>query len=110
MNHINLQRKEAQIHQLVADIVTNDLTNVNVIDPVVMDVKLSADLSYLKVYVNLYGNTTKGLQALNNASGYVRKVLSKSLNWRKVPQITFYLDEVSANGLKIDQILKQIKD
>ncbi|RIV16853.1 30S ribosome-binding factor RbfA [Mycoplasmopsis gallopavonis] len=110
MNEISLKRKESQIHQLVADIVTNDLQNVNVIDPVVMDVKLTNDLSHLKVFVNLSGNVQKGIIALNNSSGYVRKVLAKSLNWRKVPEVHFLLDEVSQTGSRIDQILKQIKE
>ncbi|WP_334687395.1 ribosome-binding factor A [Mycoplasmopsis felis] len=56
MNQISLKRKESQVHQLVASIIQNDLTNVNIIDPVVMDVKLSSDLSVLKVYVNLSEN------------------------------------------------------
>lgn len=110
MNNINLQRKQARVQLLVSDIVTNELTNSNIIDPVVMDVYLTNDLSFLKVYVNLYGNTTKGIEALNNAAGYVRTVLSKSLNWRKVPQVIFELDTVSKNGDRIDQILRDIKN
>lgn len=110
MNNINLQRKQARVHLLVGDIVTNELTNSNIIDPVVMDVYLSNDLSHLKVYVNLSGNTTKGLEALNNAAGYVRTVLSKSLDWRKVPQVVFELDTVSQNGSRIDKILRDIKN
>ncbi|WP_426460966.1 30S ribosome-binding factor RbfA [Mycoplasma hafezii] len=110
MNEINLKRKESQIHQLVADIITNDLSNVNVIDPVVIDVRLTNDLSHLKVFVNLSGNTQKGIIALNNSAGYVRKILSKSLNWRKVPEVHFLLDEVSQTGNRIDEILREIKN
>ncbi|WP_036451872.1 30S ribosome-binding factor RbfA [Mycoplasma buteonis] len=110
MNEINLKRKESQIHQLVADVITNDLSNVNIVDPVVMDVKLTNDLSHLKVFVNLSGNNQKGIIALNNSAGYVRKVLAKSLNWRKVPEVHFLLDEVSQTGSRIDEILRKIKD
>ncbi|VEU75902.1 30S ribosome-binding factor RbfA [Mycoplasmopsis columboralis] len=109
MNNVNLSRKESQAMQLVADIVSRDLTNVNIIDPVVIDARLSSDLSYLKVFVSLGGNTKKGLDALNNASGYVRSILAKSLSWRKVPSITFVLDEVTDHGMKIDAILAKIK-
>ncbi|MFV8414266.1 30S ribosome-binding factor RbfA [Mycoplasma sp. Sp48II] len=110
MNEINLKRKEARLQQLIADIVANDITNTNVIDPVVMDVSLSNDLSHVKVFVSFLSNEQKGLEALNNASGYVRKVLSQSLDWRKVPSVHFYLDEVSKNGQKIEQILASIKN
>ncbi|MFV8515623.1 30S ribosome-binding factor RbfA [Mycoplasma sp. Z244B] len=110
MNEINLKRKEARLQQLIADIVANDITNTNVIDPVVMDVSLSNDLSHVKVFVSFLNNEQKGIEALNNASGYVRKVLSQSLDWRKVPSVHFYLDEVSKNGQKIEQILASIKN
>ncbi|WP_322900660.1 30S ribosome-binding factor RbfA [Mycoplasmopsis felis] len=110
MNQINLKRKESQVHQLVASIIQNNLTNVNIIDPVVMDVKLSSDLSVLKVYVNLSENVQKGIIALNSSASYVRKILSKSLNWRKVPEVRFFIDEVFATGSAIDAILRKIKE
>ncbi|MEA4134216.1 30S ribosome-binding factor RbfA [Mycoplasma sp. 2045] len=110
MNEISLKRKEARLHQLIADIVTNDITNSNVIDPVVMDIQLSPDLSHVKVFVSLFKNEEKGIEALNNAAGYVKKVLSKSLDWRKVPSVHFHLDTVSKNGYKIDEIIRQIKN
>ncbi|WP_322935574.1 30S ribosome-binding factor RbfA [Mycoplasmopsis felis] len=110
MNQISLKRKESQVHQLVASIVQNNLTNVNIIDPVVMDVKLSSDLSVLKVYVNLSENVQKGIIALNSSASYVRKILAKSLNWRKVPEVRFFIDEVSATGSAIDAILRKIKE
>ncbi|TDV24285.1 ribosome-binding factor A [Mycoplasmopsis mustelae] len=108
MNEINLKRKESQIHQLIANIVSNDLTNVNIIDPVVMDVVLTSDLGLVKVYVNLSGNAQKGLIALNNAASFIRKMLAKSLDWRKAPEIKFYLDDVSKTGERIDAILRKI--
>ncbi|WP_036464341.1 30S ribosome-binding factor RbfA [Mycoplasmopsis sturni] len=110
MNNVNLSRKESQVQQLVANILVNNITNANVIDPIVIDAKLTNDLSHLKVYVSLSGNSQKGIEALNNASGYVRSILAKSLNWRKVPQVHFYLDEVTDHGMKIDAILNKIKN
>ncbi|AKF41166.1 ribosome-binding factor A [Mycoplasmopsis canis] len=110
MNQITLRKKETQIQQLIASVLACDLNNVNVIDPVVMDVKLSSDLGLVKVFVTLSGNEQKGIIALNNASSYVRKVLAKSLDWRKVPEVRFYIDEVTETGSKIDQILRQLSE
>lgn len=50
MNEINLKRKESEILNLIANIVVFDLNNVNISDVVVMDVKLSNDLSHVKVF------------------------------------------------------------
>lgn len=110
MNLINLRKKENQIQQLIASILAYDLDNVNIINPVVMEAKLSSDLSLVKVYVNFEKNEKKGIIALNNASGFVRKLLAKSLDWRKVPEVRFYLDAVSKTGSQIDKILQQLKD
>ncbi|VEU62829.1 30S ribosome-binding factor RbfA [Mycoplasmopsis bovirhinis] len=110
MNLINLRKKENQIQQLIASILAYDLDNVNIINPVVMEAKLSSDLSLVKVYVNFEKNEKKGIIALNNASGFVRKLLAKSLDWRKVPEVRFYLDTVSKTGSQIDKILQQLKD
>ncbi|QZE12424.1 30S ribosome-binding factor RbfA [Mycoplasma sp. Ms02] len=110
MNNIAHLRKQSTIMQMVSAIVTNDLTNVNIVNPIVIDGNLSTDLSHLKVFVALDGNKQKGLQALNNAAGYIRGVLSHSLKWRKVPQIHFVLDEVTDYGMKIDAIIKSINE
>ncbi|MGZ9762604.1 30S ribosome-binding factor RbfA [Mycoplasma sp. 394] len=109
MNEINLKRKESQVHQLIVDILEHNISNVNIINPTVMDVRLSSDLSDLKVYVNFESNTKKGLIALNNAAGYVRKILAKSLDWRKVPTVRFFIDDVSEKGARIDEILRNIE-
>ncbi|WP_027120535.1 30S ribosome-binding factor RbfA [Mycoplasmopsis lipofaciens] len=107
---INTLRRESQIRDLIADIVTNDITNSNVINPTIVDCVLSGDLSHVKVFVTFTSKQQKGLEALCNAAGFVKKMLSKSLNWRKVPEIHFYLDDVTDNGMKIDSLLNKIKN
>ncbi|WP_025755506.1 30S ribosome-binding factor RbfA [Mycoplasmopsis cricetuli] len=109
MNNINLSRKESQLQQILANILTYDLTNSNIIDPVVIDVKLSSDLSFAKAYVTLSKNKNKGIKSLNNASGYIRTILSKNLKWRKVPKIIFLLDNVIDHGILIDSIIGNLK-
>ncbi|VDR42035.1 30S ribosome-binding factor RbfA [Mycoplasmopsis caviae] len=108
--NINVLRRESQIRTLLAQIITNDLTNTNIINPTLVDCELSADLSHVKVYMSFSENEKRGLEALQNASGYIRSSLSKSLNWRKVPELHFYIDEVSKKGLSIDKILYNIRD
>ncbi|WP_429979317.1 ribosome-binding factor A, partial [Mycoplasmopsis bovis] len=39
--------------------------------------------------------------AVRNASGYIRKVLSKTLNWRKIPELHFYIDKLKKKHLKL---------
>ncbi|VEU60100.1 Ribosome-binding factor A (plasmid) [Mesomycoplasma conjunctivae] len=107
---INTLRRESQIRTLLAEIITNDLTNTNIINPTLVDCELSGDLSHVKIYMSFSENEKRGLEALQNASGYIRTILAKSLNWRKVPELHFYIDEVSKKCLSIDRILYDIKD
>ncbi len=72
---------------------------------------LSADLSHVKIFLRLLGSKENdGLEAVRNASGYIRKVLSKTLNWRKIPELHFYIDEVEKKAFEIDQILNSLKN
>ncbi|TQC51543.1 30S ribosome-binding factor RbfA [Mycoplasmopsis mucosicanis] len=107
--NINLLRKESQLKMMIAQIVTTELTNVNIINPTVVDCELSADSSHAKVFVTFSEKSHEGLEAIRNAAGFIRKTLAHSLNWRKVPEIHFELDTVTDNAMKINKILEDIK-
>lgn len=107
--NINLLRKESQLKMMIAQIVTTELTNVNIINPTVVDCELSADSSHAKVFVTFSEKSQEGLEAIRNAAGFIRKTLAHSLNWRKVPEIHFELDTVTDNAMKINKILEDIK-
>ncbi|WP_029608601.1 30S ribosome-binding factor RbfA [Mycoplasma simbae] len=107
---INALRKESQLKTMIAQIVSTELTNVNIIDPTVIDCELSADSSHAKVFVTFGAKPQEGIEAIRNAAGFVRKTLAHSLNWRKVPEIHFELDTVIDGAMKIEKILEQIKE
>jgi len=52
MASVSHQRKETQFFKAVADIVGNEITNVNISYTTVTGVKLSNDGSHLNVYVS----------------------------------------------------------
>ncbi|MBU4689568.1 30S ribosome-binding factor RbfA [Mycoplasma zalophidermidis] len=106
---INTLRKESQLKTMIAQIVTTELTNTNIINPTVIDCELSADSSHAKVFVTFSEKSDDGIEAIRNASGFIRKSLSKNLNWRKVPEIHFELDHVIDDAMKIEKILAKIK-
>ncbi|EGV00244.1 ribosome-binding factor A [Mycoplasmopsis columbina SF7] len=108
-SNINTLRREEQIKNLIAQILY-DINNADVINPTVMDCKLSNDLSHVKVYVTFEARSLKGIEALERAKGYVKTRIAKVLDWRKVPDIHFELDELNNSAMKIDSILQQIKN
>ena len=110
MNQINILRREEQIKNLIASIISNEVNNTADYQPTVIDVKLSGDLSHVKVFVSFLNNPKKGLEALKKAAGFIRSRLSKNLDWRKVPELHFFLDEVINHGLEINKIIDNFKN
>lgn len=71
------------------------------------------DLSFCKVYVSVYGseeNKKSSLIALKSASSFLRGELARRVDIRIVPELIFVLDESIEYSIKLDSILKDIKD
>ncbi|WP_406615476.1 30S ribosome-binding factor RbfA [Mycoplasmopsis hyopharyngis] len=109
MNNINLERKTQELHEALAYIVNNHITNSNVVGPTIVEVKLSADLSYAKIFVVFISKPKLGIEALTNAKGFIKTKLAKMLQWRKVPDLNFVYDELPDKASRIDKILDSLK-
>ncbi|WWO96912.1 MAG: 30S ribosome-binding factor RbfA [Candidatus Dasytiphilus stammeri] len=63
-------------------------------------VEISKDLVHAKIFIMFLNNVSynenifKKLKILQNAAGYIRTLLSKSMCLRKIPQLTFYYDKL----------------
>ena len=71
------------------------------------------DLSFCKVFVSVYGsdeNKKSSIVALKSASSFLRSELAKRVNTRIVPELIFVLDESIEYSIKLDTILKDIKE
>lgn len=83
-------------------------------------VQVSRDLSYAKVFISCIhpndflkkkidvSNTQVVLDILKKSSGYVRSMLCKLIQLRKVPELMFYNDNSLVEGMKISHLLKKI--
>ena len=77
----------------------------------VVKVDATPDLRYAKVYVSVMGDEkTKhdAMQALEKASGYVRREVGTRMKIRYTPELTFTLDDSIEHGAKINRILKDV--
>ena len=105
-----------QLRQLVSKILINDdfylhkLTNRVV---TVTDVDISPDLKNAKIFImsspNEISNNVLVVKELNKKSGYIKKIISKSLKIRFVPKISFFQDTSYEYSQNIDNILKKLK-
>jgi ribosome-binding factor A len=110
---IKQKRLEGIIRKDVSDIVQFDLKDPDVGFATITDVKVSDDHSYATVYVTFLGKEERsqaGLRALNRARGYIRTELSKQLDIRRTPELTFEIDRSAENGRHIDEIIQKIHE
>ena len=76
--------------------------------PTVMDVKLSADVHYAKVYVAVDSSVDRDavLVAFRHDRGFFRTKLAKRLPLRYTPQLEFILDDTVEWAMRINRLLK----
>lgn len=78
----------------------------------VVTVEVAPDLKTCKAYISVLGDevaqkdTIKGLKS---AEGYIRTKLAKSINLRNTPQIQFILDQSIEYGVKMSQLIDDVR-
>lgn len=92
---------------LATEVKDNDIKFVTV-----TDVKVTNDLSFAKVYFTVLDESRKQetLEALKNASGFIRKALAERIDIRHIPELEFIYDESIAYGKKIEDIIEHIHE
>jgi ribosome-binding factor A len=75
-------------------------------------VELSPDLRYARLFVSVFADETarkQALVALNNASGFIRRVLAPRLRMRTIPELTFRLDQSMEHAENVARILRDLE-
>ena len=79
-------------------------------------VEVAPDLKTSKAYISVLGDEkaqADTLAGLQNAEGYIRRELARTLNMRNTPEIRFVLDQSIEYGVnmskKIDEVTKGFK-
>lgn len=75
----------------------------------ILKVKTSADLEHCIVYVSILDNKKEEIiKILNNASGFVRKLIAQKIDLRVTPQFKFILDDSIEYSAKINDLINKI--
>ena len=105
----SLLKKEITLilqNDLENDLIRNYFVNISKID-------LSGDLQYCKIYItsSAQDNVTKEIVAnLNTAKSFIKHVLGKRIEMRRVPEIIFKDDVVLDKGLSVLKLLDELKN
>jgi ribosome-binding factor A len=75
-------------------------------------VELTQDLRNAKIFFSVLGKDEdykKTREALNSASGFIRRLIAQRINLRIVPEIIFKEDRSIEYSIRIQELLQEIK-
>lgn len=113
MHGRRIDRIEEQFRIEMSEIIEREIQDPRIGLATVTRVKVSPDLRHARVFVTVLGDAEqrkKSLEGLRSAAGYARRSLGKRLHHlRRIPELTFDYDEGLEKGMRIEELLDQIK-
>jgi ribosome-binding factor A len=103
------QRLGAQIQRSLSELIRFETKDPGLAEVSLTAVELSKDLSVAKIYFSLLNpdNDVKpALEALQRASGFLRRRLGTELTVRHVPELRFVHDDSVAHGVEISRLIE----
>ena len=111
-NETILNRINEELKKEISHVLTFELKNPNVTGLLsVTRAKITPDFKYAKVYISVLNSkdVDKTMQGLRDSAGFIRSQIAKTINLRITPELVFELDDSVEYGMKIDNILKNLK-
>ncbi len=101
------ERIASQIQRDLARLVQHGLKDPRLSMPSILEVQVSKDLAYAKVYFSVLDpeGAADCLAALNSASGYLQREIGKSLKSRITPRLSFIYDDTDIRGRKLSDLI-----
>ncbi len=108
---VKIKRLESNIIKEISYILSQEVKDNDIKFVTITDCHLTNDLSFAKIYFTILNDDKKEvtLKALKEASGFIRKELSKRVIIRHTPELEFVYDESIEYGNKIEKKLQEIK-
>lgn len=106
-----LERVNDLLRQEISDILRRQLKDPRVAGLVsVTEVVTSPDLTSARAYVSVLGEVAdkeSTLEALRHAAPFVRRILGRRLTIRRIPDVTFILDESIERGAYLSALIRE---
>ncbi len=106
------ERLEKIIERELGTIILTEVKDERIKFVTITNVNLTNDLSIATVFYTVLGTDDQienSSKVLNEAKGYIRTVLSKRIEVKKVPELIFKYDVSSKESERIEAILKEIR-
>ena len=109
---IKIDRLEHLFVEKISEILRTEIKDERIHFVTVTAAKITNDLSFAKVYVTILDDKMRDsmLKQLNKASNFIERELSKRIEIRKMPNITFVYDESIEYATNIENIIESIEN
>ena len=109
------ERLDEEFRRAISEIIIKDVKDPRVSPMLsITRVDITPDIYYAKVYVSVYDTDEKReatVQALNSAKGFFTAKLNKKIKVRRIPELTFVLDNSIEYSIKMSKLIDEaVKD
>ena len=113
MGEIRIKKVESLLKEKLGEILMKNELKDPRLDKFMTITKLliSKDLKIAKVYISYIGEEEDHkiiVRVLNNAAGYIQRLLGKRIRLKNTPKLIFYMDDSIEKGFEITQKLKDL--
>ena len=110
--NLKIERLESTFVKEISRILMEEVKDEDIKFVTITDCEITNDLSYAKVYFTVLDMTRKAdtIKALNHAKSFIRGQLSKRVEMRHTPELTFIFDESIEYGKHIEDIIDKINE
>jgi ribosome-binding factor A len=109
-----LERLNSQMRQEISDLLQRQVKDPRIGDFVsITSVEIAPDLSFAKVFVSRFGTEAEKLEtiaALTSAAGYIRHELGERMKARRIPELSFRLDNTIEKADHVLQIIDHLSE
>jgi ribosome-binding factor A len=101
-----------QIRQDLGDLLAREVHDPGIGFVTITRVRVTEDLLQARVFYTALGDTSaaqKTARALDRALPFLRRMIGQRLRLRRVPELTFAVDESIGHQARVEELLEQIK-
>ena len=101
-----------EITRVTADVIRSELSDPRIGSVVsVLGAEATQDLKYCKIRVSIFGGEDERestMEALNRATGFIRRRIAEIVNLRQTPEIKFVYDDSIEHGMRMRKLIDEV--
>lgn len=107
-----VKRIAAEIKKALSFIIKEEIRDPRISEMAsVIKVELTKDIKFAKVFISVYDTKDREnstIEALAHAEGFIKKLLGLKVKLRRMPELSFVLDDSIEYSIKISRIIEEV--